>query len=292
MADRPRFSITVPAYNAEATLAETVASVKAQTFDDWELVIVDDGSTDGTLTLARSLAVDDRRIRVVAQENRGSGGAYNTAVRNATSDLIVMLSADDLLLPDHLASFDAFIRANPGASVFTCDGWYLYDDGRREPADPAARWGDPSVCTLEDLLGACLYGVGAVYRRAVFDAVGGFREDFYAEDYLFWLLALARGFVHAHLDTPLSIHRRNDVQKSADAIRMRRTDVMVVDALLAAGLLSAAAESRALGVRRRLERDIRIRRGLYSLLGVTVTERLIAATRPRRWRTANRRLDR
>ena len=57
------------------------------------------------------------------------------------------------------------------------------------PARPQTRWSDPAECTLEDLLGACFYGVGAVYRREVFEAVGGFREDIYAEDYLFWLLA-------------------------------------------------------------------------------------------------------
>ena len=84
--------------------------------------------------------------------------------------------------------------------MFTSDGWYEYDDGRREAARPQARWADPDGCTLEELLAACFYGVGAVYRRAVFDAVGGFREGIYAEDYLFWLLALAHGFRHRHID--------------------------------------------------------------------------------------------
>ena len=153
---------------------------------------------------------------MVSQQNRGSGGAYNTAVRSARGDLLVMLSADDLLLPDHLATFDACIRRNPGASVFTSDGWYDYDDGRREAAHPQARWSDPAGCTLEELLQACFYGVGAVYRRAVFDAVGGFREGTYAEDYLFWLLALAHGFRHRHIDRPLSVHRRSTAQKSAE----------------------------------------------------------------------------
>ena len=146
MAETPRFSVTIPAYNAESTLAETVASVQAQSFSDFEIVICNDGSTDGTLALAESLAMSDPRIRVVSQENRGSGGAYNTAVRNARSDLIVMLSADDLLLPEHLAAFDAFIGENPDASVFTCDGYFEYDDGRREPQDLNAGWADPSSC--------------------------------------------------------------------------------------------------------------------------------------------------
>jgi glycosyltransferase involved in cell wall biosynthesis len=286
MADTPRFSVTIPAYNAEATLAETVDSVLAQTFADFELVIVDDGSTDSTRALAEKLAAGDSRIRVISQENRGSGGAYNTAARAAVADLIVMLSADDLLLPEHLAEFDRFITEHPDASVFTCDGWYLYDDGRRERANPAARWSAPDHCTLEELLEACFFGVGAVYRRDVFETVGGFREEFYAEDYLFWLLALAHGFEHRHLDMPLSVHRRNAEQKSADAIRMRETDVRVMNALLDTGLLSAAATASAVAVRSRLERDIRIRRTLSSVLGTGLTERLIAATRGVRSRGA------
>lgn len=279
MADAPRFSILVPAYNAESTLAETIESVRAQTFSDWELIIVDDGSTDGTLALARRYAADDARIRVVSQENRGSGGAYNTAVREANADLLVMLSADDLLLPEHLAAIDALVRENPDASVFTCDGFYEYDDGTRERVLPHARWADPERCSLEELLRECFYGVGAVFRRHVFEAVGGFREDMYAEDYLFWLLALARRFEHRHLDHPLSVHRRGSAQKSADALRMRETDVRVVEEVVASGLLpetELAAARRSLA---RLRRNIRIRKVAGAILGPEHTERLIRRLR-------------
>ncbi len=289
MTDTPRFSVTIPAYNAETTLTETVASARAQTYRDFEIVICDDGSTDRTLALAESLAAEDPRIRVVSQANRGSGGAYNTAVRNARADLLVMLSADDLLMPEHLEQMDRFVREHPDASVFTCDGWYLYDDGRRERADPSARWHDPGGCTLGELLEACFFGAGAVYRRGVWDRVGGFREEFYAEDYLFWLLALAHGYTHRHLDVALSVHRRNTSQKSGDVIRMRETDVRVFDALLESGLLAGPDITAAANVRHRLTRDIRIRRALTSVLGASITERIIAATRGIRSRTTGRR---
>ncbi|MDZ4655869.1 MAG: glycosyltransferase family A protein [Coriobacteriia bacterium] len=148
MSETPRFSVTVPAYNAATTLAETIRSVQAQTFSDWGLVVVDDGSTDGTRALAESFATADQRIRVVSQENRGSGGAYNTAVRNARADLLVMLSADDLLMPGHLATFDAFIDENPDASIFTSGGWYEYEDGTRESSILQAAWAQPGECSL------------------------------------------------------------------------------------------------------------------------------------------------
>jgi len=279
---RPRFSITIPAYNAQATLARTIESVQAQTFRDWEIVIVDDGSTDETRAVAERFARADERVSVVSQENRGSGGAYNTAVRSSHSDLLVMLSADDLLLPDHLAEFDACIRANPEASVFTSDGWYEYDDGRREAALPQARWSDPAECTLEELLAACFYGVGAVHRRAVFDAVGGFREGIYAEDYLFWLLALAHGFKHRHIDRPLSIHRRTTVQKSANAILMRETDLRVITEIVRTGLLSDSQLAAARRSATRLRRNIAVRKILAKTVGPTALERLTARIRSAR----------
>ena len=282
MTDVPRFTVTIPAYNASATIAETIESVLAQTFTDWEMVIVDDGSTDDTRQVGLGYAAKDPRIRVISQENRGSGGAYNTAVAAARADLLVMLSADDLLLPEHLATFDPFVDANPDAAIFTSDGYYLYDDGSRELANLQSAWADRSSCGLIDLFHACFFGMGAVYRRAVYDAVGGFEEDIYAEDYLFWLMALAKGFRHRSIDTPLGIHRRNSVQKSADTVRMRQAQLRSVQEVLATGLLkpeeAAVAERTIAG----LKRTILIRRTLVALLGRDGANRLIDLLRGRR----------
>lgn len=281
MADVPRFSVTVPAYNAAATLTETIGSVQAQTFTDWELVICDDGSADATRLLAEGFAADDPRIRVVSQENRGSGGAYNTAVRNARGSLIVMLSADDLLLPEHLARFDAFIAVNPEVAVFSSDGYYDYDDGTREVAGLQKAWADPTTCTLADLLQACFFDIGAVYRREVFEAVGGFPEDIYAEDYLFFLLALAHGYRHRFLDEPLAIHRRTAVQKSSNALSVRKAELYSIRQLIAAGLLSADDRAVAERAIERLKGNIRIRRVLGALVGPVRTTRLINRIRRR-----------
>jgi len=275
----PRFSITVPAYNAQDTLAETIESVRCQAFEDWELVIVDDGSADNTLSVAREYASREPRIRVFTQENRGSGGAYNTAVRNSRADLIVMLAADDLLLPSHLAEFAAFIQGNSDASVFTCDGWYELPDGTRAAARPSKRWANPSRATLEELLVACFYGVGAVYRKAVWEAVGGFREDIYAEDYLFWMLALSMGYRHRHLPRPLSVHRRGETQKSADAVRMRQTDIEIIHEVMDKGSLSSEELGTAQITVARHKRSIRIRKVLSAILGQKRSARLIERLR-------------
>ena len=281
MADAPRFSVTIPAYNAEATLAETIESIQAQTFRDWELVIANDGSTDGTLALIEDFMERDARIRVITQENRGSGGAYNTAVRNARAGLIVMLSADDLLLPDHLTQFDAFVAENPDAAIFSSDGYYDYDDGTRELAGLQDVWADPSTCAMPDLLQACFFNMGAVYRAEVFETVGGFREDIYAEDYLFFLLALAHGYRHRFLDKPLAIHRRSAMQKSSNALGVRQAELYSIRELMKTGLLSPSDYEAAEGAVKRLNNNIRIRKVLGAFLGPARTTRLINRVRGR-----------
>lgn len=283
MPDSPRFSVTIPAYNAAGTLAETVTSVTAQTFADWEIVIVDDGSTDDTRAIAERLAAADPRIRVVSQENRGSGGAYNTAVRNARADLLVMLSADDLLLPQHLDEVSEVIESHPEASVFTCDGFYEYGDGARELSTLHERWADPDECQLADLLVACFFNIGAVYRREVFDAIGGFQENIYAEDYLFFLLALARGFRHRRVPLRLSVHRRSSAQKSAAHVKMRRADIAAIQTVIATGLLDDRERAVARRSIRRHRLNILVRTVLGALLGQNTSTRVVDALRGRRF---------
>jgi glycosyltransferase involved in cell wall biosynthesis len=282
MTDTPRFSVTIPAYNAEATLAETLESIQAQTYRDFEVVICNDGSKDGTLALAERFAAEDPRIRVVSQENRGSGGAYNTAVRNARADLIVMISADDLLLPKHLESFDTFINENPDTAIFTCNGYYEYDDGHRELTTLQNRWAAHDECTLEDLIRACFFNIGLVYRREVFDAVGGFQEDIYAEDYIFFLRAMARGYTHRFLDVPLSVHRRSSTQKSADAIKMRRADIRALEELMDSEKLTPEQRTAARRIVRRHKANVAVRLTLATLMGAERSSKFLSRARGRR----------
>ncbi|HZL05326.1 MAG TPA: glycosyltransferase, partial [Coriobacteriia bacterium] len=91
----PRFSVIVPAYNATATVRETLDALEAQEFRDWECVVVDDGSTDDTATIISEYAERDSRFKLVQQANTGTAGAYRTGVEQARADLIVICAADD-----------------------------------------------------------------------------------------------------------------------------------------------------------------------------------------------------
>lgn len=100
----PAVSVVTPVWNAEATLAEAVASLRAQTRPDWEMLVVDDGSTDGSRALAERLAADEPRIRLLGwAANRGAAAARNAGIRAARGRVIAFLDADDRWTPDKLA---------------------------------------------------------------------------------------------------------------------------------------------------------------------------------------------
>lgn len=227
----PRFSIVVPAYQADLTLVETLDSIRGQTFEDWECIVVDDGSSDGTAAIADEYAESDPRIRVIRQENQGTAAAYNAGVAAALAEFVVICSADDVLLAEHLATMSAFVESESEFDIWTSNGWLwrpgvskdlVYDRGPDEPIHSME---------LADVIRVCFYGVGAVYRRRLFDLVGGYRLDVYTEDYDFWLRAMALGARHRYLPKPLSLWRVSATQKSAGFEAVYRSDMRLVTEL-------------------------------------------------------------
>ena len=224
----PRFSIVVPAYNAAESLGETLDAILAQAFDDWECVVVDDGSSDGTATLALDYARRDSRFKVLTQPNQGTGGAYNKGVSSATGDFVVLCSADDILLPGHLSSMSDFIDREEGYDIYSSNGYYWRPGDLREPVyKPGQRDGVYSLA-LTDVLRCCFYSVGAVYRRELFQVVGGYRLDVFGEDYDFWLRAMASGARHRYFPELLSLHRLSPTQKSASLEKAYQSDIRIV----------------------------------------------------------------
>lgn len=253
----PQFTIVVPAYDAEATLAETLDAVIAQTADDWECVVVDDGSADGTLTLAHEYSAREPRICVISQGNRGTGGAYNTGVRAATGEWVTVCSADDVLMPGLLESMRQLISDGTAADIVSCNGYYWYPDGSRTLVYSV---GSRSSWTLEVLFERCFFSVGACFKRELFDTVGGYREDIFGEDYDFWLRAMAGGARHAYLDMPLALHRISDTQKTASLERAYESDIRSIEAVLECAALTSSqreAGERAIAHRRRLIAEVR-----------------------------------
>jgi glycosyltransferase involved in cell wall biosynthesis len=289
-ASTPRFSIVVPAYNAASTLDAAISSVLAQQgFDAFELVITNDGSTDDTLPIAESYAARDPRVRVFSQPNAGAGAAISSAIERAEGEFCVQLGADDELLPDHCTTMSAFIDANPGYDIYASNAFRLHPDGRRTLYHTGPRFERVMSLELDDLLDAPQIFGGAAFCRELFSRVGGFRSDFYNEDYDFWLRAMIAGARHIYTPEPLALYRVRAGQKTADGIRMREDDIAILRDAVTSGGLSPAQVAHAERTVALLEKNVRFRRAVLRVLGerlsrpvFALAHRLAYAVRPHR----------
>jgi glycosyltransferase involved in cell wall biosynthesis len=225
----PAFSVVMPAYNAASTIDAAIESVLSQTRPDFELLIVDDGSTDNTAARAQSRLRDDR-LRLLSQPNRGKSSARNAGVQAARGALVSFLDSDDLWLPQYLEVMAATLGANPTAAVAYTDAWLLDDESRRIARSSAmSPWHPPTVPSepgsfLRALLrfGNFVFG-GATVRRSTLGEVGGFRVELDgAEDFELWLRIAANGYRLVRCPTKLAIYRRSSGQATADPEMMRR----------------------------------------------------------------------
>lgn len=181
----PAVSIIMPCHNAAAHLPASVGSVLAQTFADWELIAIDDGSSDSTLAWLR--AERDPRLRIHTQVNQGVSSARNTGLALAQGAYIAFLDADDTWSADFLAQMVAALVARPDAVLAYC-GW-------QNVGVPGAR-GDPFIppeyetpAKTETLFSGCRWPIHAVLvKRAAVTAAGGFNLRLKnAEDFALWL---------------------------------------------------------------------------------------------------------
>lgn len=126
---RPRVTVVTTAYDAEAFLAATLLGVRAQTFTDFEHLVFDDGSRDGTADVVRRMMADDPRLRLIQQTNRGLAATRNEGVRAARGDFVAFLDHDDAWHPEKLALQVAALDAHPEAGVASCYSAVITPDG-------------------------------------------------------------------------------------------------------------------------------------------------------------------
>lgn len=217
MAAAPLFSVVTPVWNAAATLRETVASVRAQTFADWELLLVDDASTDDSRPIARALAAADARIRLIERDaNGGAAAARNAAIRAARGRLIAFLDADDRWHREKLARQTAFMAAHGHALVYAAYR-RVAPDGR-----PLGVVRPPLRVSRAGLLKGNVIGcLTAVYDTAVFGRAE-MPDIPRRQDYGLWL-ALLKAVPHAHgLPEPLADYRVHPASLSGGKLEAAR----------------------------------------------------------------------
>ena len=211
----PHISVVLPAYNAEKYLDQAVGSILAQTFTDFELIIVDDGSIDKTLAIAHNLANDlaDPRIRVIAnKENCGIPKTRNIGWKAATGEFIAHQDADDYSHPTRLEKQIAYLLKNPKVGILGTNRQTINRKGKIRDHKPM-----PEQAVFDDLLHRNLVVHGsALIRRSVLEQAGGYDEWFLiCEDYDLWLRIADKIAWVRNLPDALYVHREHDDSMTA-----------------------------------------------------------------------------
>ncbi|MGH6924459.1 MAG: glycosyltransferase family 2 protein [Propylenella sp.] len=181
----PLVSVIIPVHNRAAYLREAIDSVLSQTYRAIEVVVVDDGSTDGSVALAESIARDDPRVRTVRMQNEGPSAARNAGLDHARGEFICFLDADDWIMPDKIRRQMNALHARPDVDLVYSDFWRFKDaDGtvlesfRGPPPVPF-----PGILVYRNWFGI----MAPLFRRRLLERVGRFDTSLrWAEDWDFW----------------------------------------------------------------------------------------------------------
>lgn len=189
----PKISVITPTYNRAHLIGKAIASVQSQTFGDWEMIIVDDGSTDETRELICAYAEADARIRYIHQANTKSSGARNNGIKNCRGSYVAFLDSDDTFLPGKLARQVAFLESHPDIGLVGC-GWDEVDETGKLIRS-VCPWQSTPVLNIETLLLQCPFPPTAVLIRTDWlTQVGMFDEQqLYVEDWDVWVRLACAG---------------------------------------------------------------------------------------------------
>ncbi len=261
----PRVTVVVPMHDGVRYLEQAVASLRTQRFEDWEAVLVDDASSDGTHALACALAAHDpARISVLRLErNVGVAAARAAAIDAARpAELVALLDQDDVLAEDFLercvALYDEQILGRRRVGIVACNPWILDEDGRR--ADTfAERYGWTDAIDYDAMIQRNCICARALFSRDAYERAGGFvAETQPCDDYDLWLRMLELGYEVVATREPLASYRLHAAATSRDVGRMAETILLVHERALARGAASRR-QRRALRERMRHHRALRER---------------------------------
>jgi glycosyltransferase involved in cell wall biosynthesis len=228
----PQISVVIPLYQTERFIAQALSSVLAQTFRDFEVIVVDDGSKDKGPQIVHAFA--DPRVRIVTQRNRGLAGARNTGIREARAPILAFIDADDVWHPEKLAKHVAHLAANPAIGVSFAASRLVDDDGV-----PLGLTQRPSRATYTAADIFCRNPVGngsaPVIRRATLDAICfydaalerdcWFDESFrQSEDIECWTrIAATSKWAFGYVEGELTDYRVNSTGLSANTVQQLAT---------------------------------------------------------------------
>jgi glycosyltransferase involved in cell wall biosynthesis len=283
-------SIIIPTFNRRRWIGECLDSVLAQTYKNLEILVVDDGSSDGTAEWIASRP-EYSKVQVLVQENAGASVARNNGINRANGDLIAFIDSDDVLLPKHIESAVKAFEKDEDLGLFCCDsrmidaeGNVLFDGMTWHQALAKAKNLDikSGERSLEDVFSYSNCFPGFTLRKAVFDELGGFDQSIFpADDYDLALRVAGGKYKVFYLHEPLCLRREHDGQCSGIQ-NSTKTQIKLMEALRVATERSAIPGSLA---RKRLG-EVRLELGISRVKGgmtasglVTMVSSLIRSPR-------------
>jgi glycosyltransferase involved in cell wall biosynthesis len=233
MPDKPAVSVVIATYNRAKFLPETIESIFRQNFHDYELLVVDDGSTDDT---QRTLKPYETRLRYLYQENRGPSAARNLGVRHATADWISIQDSDDLCLPNHLQILWDYVKDHPKCGMVFANGDYL---GGREhnretiiPGDKSRQLAKRGI-ELSDLFEKSILRLqAALISKKAYDALGGHDESLRICMDLDLGFRLLMNFPIAYLDDVVFSYRKHEGNTGRNEELRLTENIRVIEKLL------------------------------------------------------------
>ncbi len=221
----PLVSVIIPAYNQAQYLSDAIKSVLDQTLGDFELIVIDDGSTDHTPLVSQSFS--DVRLRYIYQENSGLSAARNTGLRHSSAPFISFLDSDDLFLPEKLSILVDEMHSHPDLALAAGQAIPIDEEGRKIgkvfdkplPKDPQNL-----------LLGNPLHVGSVVLRRVCQEEVGYFDESLRSyEDWDLWLRLALKGYPMSWMPNPVSYYRFHTAQMTRIGAQMTQASFSVLD---------------------------------------------------------------
>lgn len=210
MITKPKVSVVVATYNRAELLAETVSSVLRQRFQDFELIVVDDGSTDNTRQVLEPFA---SRIRYLYQENAGPSAARNLGVRHAAAPWIAIQDSDDLCAPDHLEVLYGYVQSHPGCGIVFANGAYLGGPEHNRqtilPIGKSRRLQERGVALVDIFDKSIVRLQAALISQAAYERVGGHDESLRICMDLDLAFRLLMNFPMAYLDHVVFFYRKH-----------------------------------------------------------------------------------
>ena len=228
--NEPIVSVVMPAFNAGQFIAEAVDSVIKQTFNSWELIIVNDGSTDDTQAIVEKYAVADPRIKLVNQQNKKLSAARNAGIANAKGEWIAFLDADDSWVAEKLENQLATAEKQPAAGVIFSDGFIYYNNDLK-PAQPygaiTGYFAPVDIYKLE-YRGNYIPVLSVMVKKKYLDIVGWQDEQLRAcEDWDYWIRLALNGVEFYGMDEKLFFYRKHATNMSNNSVLMSLANAAV-----------------------------------------------------------------